>query len=286
MHRTAGLAIMLLAALTVVAACGGPAPISTATPTATPTPLLSVSAAGLSAEYSSNAVAAGRKYKGKEIVVTGVVSSVGFHEGSVSLQEEGVVCDINVSNRGTVLNIAKKQQITLKGRVSDNSKQGRVVLNRCAVFAARNINEEEVFATISASELVGEHMQGEGTGNKAAATRYEGQVLEVYGKIALIGKFVLSSFDTNFRQGEYRALYVTLESEGIWDVVCIFPTTRATQITQLATGQLARLRGRYDSGYLKRSPARLRSSMVLRDCTVTDGNSTGQVVRTPTSSAS
>lgn len=107
---------IILAFLIVLAACQTESGIAKSI--VDKAPEFRVSASQLAAEYESNESAANEKYKGKVIVVTGVVSKIyrGFlHTAYVDL-EGGVRCNFSDTEDAVMLTLSEGQTISMKGQ--------------------------------------------------------------------------------------------------------------------------------------------------------------------------
>lgn len=94
-----------------------------------------LSAADLHSEYQANEVAADEKYKGKVVVITGTVDSIGKDIADtpyVTLsagQFEHVQCMFSKDRAGELAKVSKGQQARLKGKVQ--GKMMFVILRGC-----------------------------------------------------------------------------------------------------------------------------------------------------------
>ncbi len=101
-------------------------------------PDYSVSADQLYNEYKSNEVAADSKYKGKIVVVSGVIQDIGkdiiaqpyIVIGGMGFLD-GVQCMFTGSENASVARLYKGQSVKVKGEVV--GKMGNVLLNRCSL---------------------------------------------------------------------------------------------------------------------------------------------------------
>jgi hypothetical protein len=106
-----------------------------ATPTASP---VSVSASALFNAYESNEIAADETYKGKIILVTGTIDSVGkdiTDSMYVSLKTSnsifGIQCFFDDANKGALSRLNKGQTVTIRGRC--DGKFGNILLKDCII---------------------------------------------------------------------------------------------------------------------------------------------------------
>jgi hypothetical protein len=97
-----------------------------------------LSADGLYAEYKSNEVAADQKYRGKIVVVSGVIRDIGKDimdnayiviGGSGFL--DGVQCTFTKVEESSVARLSKGQRVTVKGEVG--GKMGNVLVNKASL---------------------------------------------------------------------------------------------------------------------------------------------------------
>ena len=109
-------AIALLALLAILAACDTEAGIAKSI--VDQDAEFRVSDAELFAEYESNKSAASKKYKGKVIVVTGVISKIyrGFLYIPYVELEAGVRCNFSDTEDPVMLTLSEGQTISMKGR--------------------------------------------------------------------------------------------------------------------------------------------------------------------------
>lgn len=88
-----------------------------------------LSADQLYSEYDSNEVAADAKYKGKKVVVSGIVQDIAndiFGHPYIVIGQggmQGVQCSFPNSRKSSVMHLTKGQQVTVKGTV-----QGKMML--------------------------------------------------------------------------------------------------------------------------------------------------------------
>ena len=265
MVRVSWLAASFFVALALSAACSGSSQMPTPTqiPTATPT-LPTLSAAELNARYARNEIAANQQFRGKEVLLSGVVSRVGLFS-AVALKD-GVVCDFATRSLGQVLNLVEDQQVSIKGTVDGLNEASfvglQVRLTGCTVLFDGNALDEEAFAAVSATALYEEHTADE----EGASGKYRGEILEVNGVVAGIGELEWSDMDT-YPFSVFRVPYVSLKTHGRWNVGCIFPDTRTNVVAGLVNNQLVNLKGRYSTRD-QQDYAGIGHTMVLRDCAV------------------
>ena len=107
---------VLLALLVTLAACETEYGIAKSI--AEEDPEYRVSAAQLSAEYRSNETAANEKYKGKVLLVTGVISKIyrGFMYTPYVELEEGVRCNFSDTEDPVMLTLSEGQTVSMKGQ--------------------------------------------------------------------------------------------------------------------------------------------------------------------------
>ncbi len=107
---------VILAFLIVLAACETEAGIAKSI--LDEDPEFQISAVQLAAEYESNESAANEKYKGKVIVVTGVVSKIyrGFLYTPYVDLEGGVRCNFSDTEDSAMLALSEGQTISMKGQ--------------------------------------------------------------------------------------------------------------------------------------------------------------------------
>ena len=109
-------AAVSLALLAVLAACETESGIADAS--ASPDAEFRVSAAEVCAEYESNESVASEKYKGKVIIVTGVISKIYrafLYTPYVDL-EAGVRCHFSDTEDPVMLTLSEGQTVSMKGR--------------------------------------------------------------------------------------------------------------------------------------------------------------------------
>ena len=101
-------------------------------------PSYTLSADQLYRDYSANEVAADSKYKGRVVVVSGTVQSIGkdiTDEAYIVVGGggflDGVQCMFTKGEQGAVARLSKGQRVTVKGEVS--GKMGNVLLRRCTL---------------------------------------------------------------------------------------------------------------------------------------------------------
>ena len=116
MHMKTISAAVLLALLAILAACETETGIAESI--VDEDPEYRVSAAQLSAEYQSNESAADEKYKGKVILVTGVISKIyrGFLYTPYVELEAGVRCNFSDNEDAVMLALSEGQTVSMKGR--------------------------------------------------------------------------------------------------------------------------------------------------------------------------
>ena len=110
----------------------------TADRTAQETPTIRVDASTLYAEYQANQVAADQKYKGKVVVVSGIIDRIGkdlldqtlIHMGKSSLA--GVDFTFVKSDSSSIANLKKGQTVSVKGRI-DGELLTSVMLKDCTL---------------------------------------------------------------------------------------------------------------------------------------------------------
>ncbi|MCH7738029.1 MAG: hypothetical protein IH872_11590 [Chloroflexi bacterium] len=107
---------VLLALFVVLAACETETGI--AKEIADKEPEFEVSAAQIVAEYDRNESAAGEKYEGKVIVVTGVISEIyrGFLRTPYVELKAGVRCNFSDNEDPVMLTLTNGQTVSMKGR--------------------------------------------------------------------------------------------------------------------------------------------------------------------------
>jgi hypothetical protein len=128
--------ILLLASLTLFVGCMKSP--KTADRTAQETPAIRVDASTLYAEYQANQVAADQKYKGKVVVVSGIIDRIGkdlldqtlIHMGKSSLA--GVDFTFVKSDSSSIANLKKGQTVSVKGRI-DGELLTSVMLKDCTL---------------------------------------------------------------------------------------------------------------------------------------------------------
>ena len=116
MHMKIIFAAVILGLLAILAACETETGIAKSM--VDEAPEFRVSAAQLSAEYESNESAANAKYKGKVILVTGVISKVyrGFLYTPYVELEAGVRCNFSDNEDAAMLALSEGQTISMKGQ--------------------------------------------------------------------------------------------------------------------------------------------------------------------------
>lgn len=101
-------------------------------------PSYTLAATELSRDYNANEVAADNKYKGKVVVVSGTIQSIGKDitdsayiviGGSGFL--DGVQCMFTKSGESAVAQLSKGSRVSVKGEV--NGKMGNVLLRNCTL---------------------------------------------------------------------------------------------------------------------------------------------------------
>ena len=104
----------------------------------TQAPAYKVTASTLFAEYKANEVAADTKYKGKVVIVSGVIQDIGkdvMDEAYIVIGGQGfldgVQCTFTESQNASVARLAKGQSVTVKGEVS--GKMGNVLVSKCSL---------------------------------------------------------------------------------------------------------------------------------------------------------
>lgn len=102
-------------------------------------PVIDVAARTLASAYEANEVAADADYKGKVVLVTGIVDSINKDIGDdpvVILKANemfsGVHCSMDDSQAGTAARLSKGQQVSMRGRVS-GMILGSVMIKDCIV---------------------------------------------------------------------------------------------------------------------------------------------------------
>lgn len=101
-------------------------------------PAYSLTADQLYNEYKSNEVAADSKYKGKIVLVSGVVQDIGkdiMDEAYIVIGGQGfldgVQCMFTESENASIIRLSKGQSVKVKGEVS--GKMGNVLINKCSL---------------------------------------------------------------------------------------------------------------------------------------------------------
>ncbi len=97
-----------------------------------------VSANAIYSEYESNEVAADSKYKGKVIIVTGVIQDIGkdiLDKAYIVVGGQGfldgVQCAFAESQNSVIAQLSKGKSVKVKGKV--NGKRGNVQLEKCSL---------------------------------------------------------------------------------------------------------------------------------------------------------
>lgn len=131
-----GISLLTLAILTLLAVGSADSEEQTRQIKSAP-PESSVTAPQLYAEYEANEVAADTRYKGKIVVVNGVVEDIGkdlLDDAYVLLASGnmmfGVQCFFDKSEEHSFGNLSRGQQVSVKGRV--DGKLGNVFLRDCS----------------------------------------------------------------------------------------------------------------------------------------------------------
>ncbi len=93
-----------------------------------------VTSNGLSREYEANEVVADNKYKGKVIIVSGIVRSIGkdIMDQAYVVLESDVHCSFTVEQQSSFDRIAKGKTVSIKGEVSGLTI-GSVMLMKCSI---------------------------------------------------------------------------------------------------------------------------------------------------------
>lgn len=101
-------------------------------------PAYTVTAKSLFAEYKANEVAADAKYKGKVVIVSGVIQDIGkdiADQAYIVIGGEGfldgVQCTFTESQNASVARLSKGQKVTVKGEVQ--GKMGNVQMSNCSL---------------------------------------------------------------------------------------------------------------------------------------------------------
>ena len=102
-----------------------------------PSVAVRVTATQLFADYEANEVSADEKYKGKALLVSGTIESIGkdlFDTMYVSLKTDNpflnVKCMFSDEHKSQLANAAKGQRVTIKGKC--DGKLGNVLLRGCS----------------------------------------------------------------------------------------------------------------------------------------------------------
>ena len=97
-----------------------------------------ISANAICSEYESNEVAADSKYKGKVIIVTGVIQDIGkdiLDKAYIVVGGQGfldgVQCTFAESQNSVIAQLSKGKSVKVKGKV--NGKRGNVQLEKCSL---------------------------------------------------------------------------------------------------------------------------------------------------------
>jgi hypothetical protein len=98
---------------------------------------ITVSAADLMEEFKENEVAANSTYKGKTIIVEGVIAKIGESGGKpyIELVTEfrGVGCELSRKDADSVSSLRKGQSVTIKGTCTGKAVLFAVWLNNCSI---------------------------------------------------------------------------------------------------------------------------------------------------------
>ncbi|KPF98187.1 hypothetical protein IP86_12065 [Rhodopseudomonas sp. AAP120] len=101
-------------------------------------PSYTLSADQLYYEYNANEVAADAKYKGKVVVISGVIQSIGkdiLDSAFIVVGGKGFLdgaqCMFTKAEESAVARLAKGQRVSVKGEVS--GKMGNVLLKKCSM---------------------------------------------------------------------------------------------------------------------------------------------------------
>jgi len=131
-----GLSVVTLSILTALAV-GSADPEQQTEQVKSSEPASMLTAPQLYAEYEANEVAADNRYKGKVVIVSGVVEDIGkdlLDNAYITMASGnmmfGVQCFFAESEEQSFGSLSKGQQVSVKGRVG--GKLGNVLLNDCS----------------------------------------------------------------------------------------------------------------------------------------------------------
>ncbi|QJW98547.1 OB-fold protein [Frigoriglobus tundricola] len=199
---------------------------------------ITITAVALDQEFDANELAADRKYKGKTLVVSGVVKRITRDDkpGKVTIELSGtpestVDCHFDRANQGDLGPLVVGQDVTIRGRCRGKVRS-YVTLETCAL-----VSEEKKVGPKAPdeppTEATADALVAEYNGNVVAAdTKYKEKVLDVTGKVVRIIR------------NKPGKVTVEFESELGPTVACDFNSKEAhAQLAELVVGDSVVIRG-------------------------------------------
>ena len=202
-------------------------------------PIEEISAAALDSFYEENELAGDEKYKGRMLIVNGIVYSIESSfvslEGEGMMDVSGVYCHYNSSQYSAVAKLREGQRIRIKGLVRGQDFMGGVDIEDCVILdheplsmstpSVTEIPEDPPIEEISAAALDSFYEENERAGDE----KYKGRMLIVNG--------IVYSIESSF---------VSLEGEGMMDVsgiYCHYNSSQYSAVAQLREGHRIRIQG-------------------------------------------
>lgn len=141
MHRACVFMLAMLLSIAVTS-CQSKTETKSAPPPSTPD--FKVKASDLLGEYSANALAADKKYKGKYIVISGKYGQVQkvplkgwtvqlLAEDAADLTANGVLCFVSKDAEDDVAKFKEGQLVSMQGTCDGQVGLGQVTLSKCTV---------------------------------------------------------------------------------------------------------------------------------------------------------